>query len=57
MPRENAVVTFNIAHVAHAERGRTLVKDISNNRPRFLSPVSPPVPDLKLLKKKLPRST
>lgn len=53
MPRENAVVTFNIAHVAHAERGRTLVKDISNNRPRFLSPVSPPVPDLKLLKKKL----
>ena len=51
MPRENAFVIFNIAHKVH--RGRTVVKDISNNRPRFLSPVVAPVLDLKPLKKKL----
>ena len=51
MPSENAVVTFNVLHTIRKApvappRGRTLLKA---DRTRVLSPI----PELKLLKKKL----
>jgi hypothetical protein len=54
MPSENAVVTFNVAHIIRntpvavkPQRGRTLLKGV--DRTRVLSPI----PELQLLKKKL----